>query len=528
MQMLNKVLKISLAAVLLLQQTVAVAATTTSCEVVSEVEFFPLGDTRDAEVLTKKEITRECTETRTITGECLVWDEVHEFYDFNRTESEYITEDYSGSMGSMISMIGAFGQIDHIFSGWKGHCSVGMETDFDWLNDPYMWASMAMTMMGTSGMMDSVVSEIGQLGTCVLQSGADIAGAVETYSGSNDVDANCDPVDEFCDDENNIDSKEVLTLDEVQYYDIISEHPELIDSIEVLTPELLSNTEPNDVIAIRVKGMQDIDTSGMDLQEVREAEEKVNETAGTVKAVVAAAQIAACATTDQQSGNSGSSGGTTSLVGDDGKIDAGGAAVMVLGMINPLLGMVAQLVMNLINSFDDIDTCNNEEDAQAKGKRHEKTYGALRVGNLCHATYSECEYKWGFDDCSRTGYWYCCYDQHITKILTEQIKAQLGKDWAHCSDISLRELGYVKFRQCTDDDRAQGIDGGKIDSDKADQMINSGGYENYYEMAMGEYYQAKTQCIDLQEFFDEFEKRFGTEVDISTLDRTLDALPGVE
>ena len=78
-----------------------------------------------------------------------------------------------------------------------------------------------------------------------------------------------------------------------------------------------------------------------------------------------------------------------------------------------------------------------------------RTQKAIKF-DLCHLKDVICaEEAFLFGGCALDGYEYCCYDQIMTKILVEQLKAQLGRDWAHCTGITLRDLNYISFKQCS-------------------------------------------------------------------------------
>ena len=78
----------------------------------------------------------------------------------------------------------------------------------------------------------------------------------------------------------------------------------------------------------------------------------------------------------------------------------------------------------------------------------------------------------------------------LTKVLVVKLKAQLGRDWTHCTGISLRDLNYVSFRQCTDAEKASGLDGG-IEN-------QTGAKDGSYDPTQTFQYQNK--CVDLTEF----------------------------
>ena len=121
-----------------------------------------------------------------------------------------------------------------------------------------------------------------------------------------------------------------------------------------------------------------------------------------------------------------------------------------MGPYGPIIAVALKVIAMIAMSFEDIDSCHSEDDAAMEGSRHLKTNKSLSV-NLCHAIGQRCVDEWVVvGGCCMTGYDYCCYDQILTKVLVEQIKAQLPRDWAHCAGISLSDLNFISFKQCTD------------------------------------------------------------------------------
>jgi hypothetical protein len=87
----------------------------------------------------------------------------------------------------------------------------------------------------------------------------------------------------------------------------------------------------------------------------------------------------------------------------------------------------------------------------------------------------------------------------MTKVLIEQIKAQLGRDWGHCTGITLRDLNYVSLRQCTSADMATGFDGA----------------HKIGEYNPEEAFQYKQRCVDMGEFLEYLKASLGTDVSMS-------------
>jgi hypothetical protein len=170
-------------------------------------------------------------------------------------------------------------------------------------------------------------------------------------------------------------------------------------------------------------------------------------------------------------------------------------------LIPPPAGPIAAAALKILyafaTSFESIDSCSDEKDAQQMGSRHEKTQKALKY-NLCRPLYDTCEDEWLWGGCCLTGFHYCCYDQLLTKVLVEQIKAELGRDWSNCTGISIRDLNYISFEQCTQSEMADGLDGAHqygIDWDPKNA------------------FQYKHKCMDLTEFKDYLQDIVGENID---------------
>jgi len=515
------------------QPAIAFASTTetsttteTTCYIVDEIEYGRLSDTTGKDVMMEMMKTRECHTIQESQGDCIRWEDVNVTFDLNATaEAEIEARDYTQSMGSVLSILSVSAQIDNVFSGWKGYCVVGTETDFSAFEDPMFWLSIAMSLVGGSGgvdvvagnVVDGALSVLGEQAAvyaayaagCAAMSSADMADAVIDMT-TTEGEPLCDPIDEFCDDDSQ-NEDDFFTLKRYEYEALVIDSPELASSIEIVD-QPTGAASPDDILTIRLKPMTSDDINGLSEDDYKAMEEEMKRKQAQLKTAIVASQIAAC-TVSQGSVGTGSSDGAVS---DDGTLSAANLGVMALSMINPMLGAAASIVMALVDSFKDIDSCGDQADAEAKGERHVKTYESIHINGLCRPLFDEClEDNPIGGGCWRTGYTYCCYDQAVSRYLMEQIKAQLGKDWAHCSDLNMREISVINFRSCSEDDKTHGIDGGTITKAAADGLITGGGYASYYDMAMGNYYQAKQQCLDyehLTEYIvDEFDGKISTE-----------------
>lgn len=126
------------------------------CKLESSETFGYTGDISGKRVNTKKEFTYKCTKTFTEQGECKKWetkiDEL-DFLNIKKGNVYFETEDYSGSMGQMLSITQAYDKINGLWSAWHGICQTGMDNvNWDWMTDPYVLGSYAISAYaGTSG-----------------------------------------------------------------------------------------------------------------------------------------------------------------------------------------------------------------------------------------------------------------------------------------------------------------------------------------------------------------------------------------
>ena len=156
------------------------------------------------------------------------------------------------------------------------------------------------------------------------------------------------------------------------------------------------------------------------------------------------------------------------------------------------------------------NTCNNKNDAKEKGSRHIATFYAKKNG-MCHFINKK---ESGDIFSKKKIYNYCCYDNAMTRVLVEQAKAQLAKNWSSCTDITIKELGKLKLNDCSQTDRDNGVDGVEMS------------YLASTEERMGAY-QYKEHCIDTKEYVDKMMEMFGGNnmlIDKNAIQETLDVL----
>lgn len=549
------------------------------CVELGNESYFPISDERGNVILTKKEFNRDCVLTKEVQGACLKWEEVNETFVIEADDYDaYRSRNHEGSMGSLLAMIGAYDQLEHLWSGWRGYCEKGTKTNFDWANDPMFWAGLAMsaamsgmqgggdTAMGDafSNTMDIALEEAGEgfinqaqgyaigaiagimegvaklswenAGGCLLAGGFNMASDLLQYADATKAansDDMCNPVDEFCGSTaEQTKESELMTIDKVQYDDLIDSNPDLAKYIIIINEE-------NGILTIRYTHPNEMEgAENFNLAEMQKLKEDMAQLQLTVSTVITAGKMAACMTGISNPADqvipTGTQGGEDRMSIKNG-VKTGvsmipSSAFDSLGPWGIAVKIALQIIVNFLFSFDKVDTCGDEEDAENAGKRHLKTYES-KPHNLCYFLYDEC-----VDNCGGAflgmakelrGYNYCCYDQILTKVLVVQLKAQLGRDWSNCTGITLRDLNFVSFRQCTSYEMQSGLDGGKeglskIGANKEGRPMppELGGYDPQTT------YQYKNKCIDLTEFKDYLKAQIGDNIDLSDFDSIFNDVKG--
>lgn len=351
-------------------------------------------------------------------------------------------------------------------------------------------------------------------GKCLMATGFDLGKSLLSSAivGNGDDDM-CDPVDEFCGstDEQTEDG-DIMTIDSNDYADLLLEHPEIADYIIVLGEE-------NGIMTIRFINVNEMaNADEFDEAALQEAMEELQKMQLYISVAMTAIKLAGCGVSSALGFGSDPSIDTSYNDGSglfSVKTGLGMAISAIptswLGPLAPYAALIKgalQIMLNFLYSFQDIDSCHSEEDAAEQGSRHEKTEAALPY-DLCYFKYKKC-----VDNCSNSylgladpliGHFYCCYDQILTKVLVIQLKAQLGRDWAHCTGITLRDLDYVDLRQCSSAEMENGIDGGLENQPGAE--------EGEYDPT--ETFQYKNRCVDLTEFMEYLEAQIGDGIDMS-------------
>lgn len=128
---------------------------------------------------------------------------------------------------------------------------------------------------------------------------------------------------------------------------------------------------------------------------------------------------------------------------------ASAALGQALGYLPPPYNLMASIALKVLTSVSEGNACTDEDLAMSWGPQQYKTNKALKFSQ-CHDVDSACVAKLFGTTCIRRAYYQCCYDQEITKIFVEGVKAQLGESWTRneCDDIEISDLKEVSFRKC--------------------------------------------------------------------------------
>jgi len=561
------------------------------CTFNSEESYYPVGDTTGKSIYTKNEVVRDCNITKEVQGECIKWSNDRTLQSVpSEAYSSFDQNNYTDSVGSFFAMAGAYDQMEHLWSGFEGYCVEGTLRDFDWTSDPMFWASLAMGYLMAGGeagavsdgfnstadaageaalteagktaaaetAMDSmsevvidkaetelweasfedaaaygIKQAVRSLGKCLIGATYNMALATKNFldAGSGAQDEKCNPIDEICSPEGGDGGdSDLQTMDIVTFTDLANGMAEEGDNIYDFV-EVIDDGSQTGVVTFRYIATDEMDMENMDMEAANALMEKMRRITLALGLGMAAGGLAACVYTDGAVGGSTSTQGTQkdsnrAMVqqGLNAGIDM---AAKFAGPYGPAIAVVGKLLVALAMSYQSIDSCDDKEDASKMGSRHEKTEKSLRF-NLCRPMWDTCEDKFFWGECALDGYHFCCYDQLLTKILVEQMKAELGREWTNCTGISIRDLNYVSFRQCTDTEMADGIDGAHAYG--MSMIPNSGGsgssglggitgleYDGPTWNPM-EAFQYKHKCMDLTEFKDFLAAQIGEDIDKDTME----------
>jgi hypothetical protein len=430
----------------------------------------------------------------------------------------------------------SFSNAQGLWSGWHGICQKGKDDgNWDWLSDPYVLASYAISAYAASAGADaskattlanqqveiteSALSQAMQTGyhsgsatlvdstretltkvqavqltaqatermtkyaICAARAGLDIAKMVDEYEDDGEP---CDPVDEMCPGDGSEDSApddgEIFTISEQELTDLINSSPDYADYFEILA----SN---GGVVSVRAKKPSNTQLD-MNMASAKEAAKKAKMMMLKIRAAFTVIQTASCVMgANKPASGQSASGSMAAQILSPQNMATMGASIFY----DPYAGIAMDVAFNTYASLKNINTCDDSDDAKEKGSRHIATLESKQHG-MCHFVESIKSGSKPFSE--KEKFRYCCYDDKLTRILVEQAKAQLLKDWQHCTDMTVTELQYIKFKGCTAEDRTYGVDGVKLDA--------------YATLAQREgAYQYKRQCVDLEEFMSYMMQTFG-------------------
>jgi len=519
------------------------------CVFESSVEFSPIGDTRGNSVLSKKEVVRDCNTTIVTTGKCLKWTYHNEEASIqSEAYNGYDSEDYSDTIGDFFATAGAYDQIEHLWSGFRGHCITGILQDFDWASDPMFWGSMAMdyVMAGGagSGSLNSIAAKAGgkalskeaanqavkeaakeagktlskeaakaaveeaakNLGKCLIAGTVDLAMTTADYlNDATDDSVPCNPIDEICEvNEEDLSQNDILTMDIVEFNDMrdsfIAQDQDIDKYIQVI-----DNGSATGIVAYRFKELNETeDITKLNNKDIEKAKEKMKQVRAAIDIGIAALKLGSCiygygnASTNQKNAHEDNSQAFNAE--DAINLTISVCSKLIPPPAGPLVGAALKVATAFATSYEPVNSCHKKKDAEAQGSRHEQTFKSLKY-NLCRPLYDLCTQNWQWGGCSLHSHEYCCYDQLMTKVLVEQIKAELGRDWRNCTGISIRDLNYISFRQCTPEEMTSGIDGAHKYGINWDPQSS---------------FQYKNKCMDMTEFKDYLQDVVGTDIDTST------------
>jgi hypothetical protein len=497
------------------------------CVLKSSEPFGYVGDVSGKRLYTKEEFTYECTTTTTEKGDCVEWKEEQEDYNISAGNNNvyYESENFQGSIGDIFATAQSYDKINGLWSGWHGFCQKGADDgNWDWMSDPYVLAGYALSAISASIPVAPAASDaasatadaasatadaasatadaasatadaasatadaasatayavdIANKAVCAARADLDIAQMIEEYNSD---DLPCDPVDEFCDgsDDAADDNSNIFTVPEDDYNEMLENNPDMEEYMQIIDG---TGTGVLTIIVLNPNTSKDAESA----EAAEAAKQEAKELTLKIKGALTTLELASCLSGTDVGGSGADS--VSSL------LSATSVLKMSLSAINPLLGMAASIALNVADSMmSSIDTCDNEQDAKEKGSRQEATYNALKY-NLCH----EISVQKSGDKTLNTykeEYTYCCYDDKITRIVVEQTKAQLAKDWQHCTDITINELKVVSFASCDPKELDAGIDGTKLSA-----------YATLAERMSA--YQYTHKCIDTRELMEVTLEKFG-------------------
>ena len=398
-------------------------------------------------------------------------------------------------MGQLAMILAGYNQIDHIWSGWHGICIDGTLEDFSGLQDPAFLTNLVLQAAGGGAFGDAVAagSKAYAYASCAVALVGDAAAIMEEYEGD---DVPCDPVDEFCDEEDGEGGETTLSVTRETLDRLIKEDPSIVEYIE-------EKSEVDGIVIIVFK--QPEGGTNVDAAAAQEAAKKLKEKILAIKSAIAAAEAAVCFYNADGANGGGGSNSSSSANGTAGAIE--GLVGTVISAYCLPCGMAFSVVMELAHSFKSVDTCSDKGDAEERGDRHLATL-THKAEDMCHFIRKE-KHEKIFTKYSE--YFYCCYDGVFSRVLMEQLKAQKGKDWQSCADVTMQEILSMNMSPCSKSTISNGIDGVTIPWNAS-----------YSERTQA--FQFKENCIDFSDFEEHIAEKVGANIDQTGLYETLDEL----
>lgn len=497
---------------------------TTTCQIVSEITHAPISDDRGFSVNTMQTVYQECNSTVKVQGPCVNWEVQSQEMLMPDSPTVAIEQvEFSSDLAEALGFFSAVNATKYMFSGVRGHCEKGWTKNFDWLEDPSFWAGMIMSAAGGGAFGDALQGVASGYSGCLIGAAIGMAGsAMDYYSEESEL---CDPVDEICEDDatdnSAVDPGSVVSLSRADFNQLVASEANFLDGIEIID-------DGDTMVVFRyLSPSESVNTDGMSAAEAEQAREDAKKQQLELEAAVATVKLAACGAAEYTSEGSGSTDTSNDSIVDS-------VVSSALGMIPFPYGMIAQLAFKVLSSFDKIDSCGNEEDAQGQGKRHEVAYRGMKSEfNTCHPIWDQCaEYddRPGMEDeCIRDGFDMCCYESPLSKVLMVQMHAQTGKNWAHCTGITMDELKYVSFRQCSADEMDPSTNGGYGDGAKfygivedRSALVIGDASTAQFTYDMKDSFQYHYNCMDLKEFKDYIVSQMPDTFDDTKLMDTID------
>lgn len=492
-----------------------------TCRISSSQAFGFAGDVSGKRISTKETFYYDCSKTTTEQGACkdnVVTTEAFDTGKIKQVSAYYETEDFSGSMGGLMSIAQAYDKINNLWGGWRGFCQTGKPNgNFDWLSDPYFLAGAALSAVGagaaakassaataantagqaansTATSVETLAaqnaaqaaqvayqtSKIVNYAICAANAGIETAKIVKNY---NSEEPGCNPVDEMCDEEDDgTKDSQIYTLPEEKYNDFITASPDAISYMKIISGQ------GTGVVKVKISAAPADGTAGVSSAKMEEIKMLIVKIQGAMMTLSLATCLSSVALSSSGGGTTGGSASSEAEL-----LSTKNITTTTLGAINPLLGLTSTVVFNTVEGLQDIDTCRNKSDADEKGSRHAATFEAQK-NDLCHFVSEKTTGKAPIDN--RKYYSYCCYDHTITKTLVEQVKAQLLHDWKNCTGITFKELANVSFEPCDAAALDAAVDGTKLSATATMTERQQA-------------YQFTHRCIDIREYMAYMKTTFG-------------------